>query len=179
MADAAQKALDLLAVYRARLAYAEKVQSRYDQYMSEFDEEVARIEAKRTFVQKEFDRGPEIISTYKEKVHNQFRILKHIHTNTTIKGQRASGKPIRTEAPIEKLMRLRRQMAKLQEDIDNPDGVGINEKPSSRFSKVKLVEGIKFMKERRTGEWFYADAAGGRVYGAFKSFTEARDNASV
>lgn len=178
MADAVTEAYEMLAVYRARLAYAEKIRAQYDDYMIGFDEEIAHIEKKRAVIQKEFDQGDDIISTYNEKVSNQLRIIRHLQEKTKVTGIRASGAPIRTASPLEKLQALRRQMAKIQQELDNPDGVK-DEQPSSRFSQVRIVEGIKFMRDRRTREWFYSDVGGGQVYGAFDTFTEARENASV
>jgi len=178
MTDAVGEAYEMLAVYRARLAYAEKIQSQYDALMAEFDAEIAHVEKKRAIIQKEFDQGDDIIATYTEKVSNQFRVIRHIHETTKITGQRASGAPIRTASPLEKLKGLRRQMAKIQSDLDNPDGVKEGQ-PSSKFDKTRILEGIKFMRDRISKLWYYSDVAGGTVYGAFDKFSEARENASV
>lgn len=182
MADAEQEAIEMLAVYRARLAYSEKVQNRYDELMAEFDAEVARIEKKRAIIQREFDKAPDIIAEYREKVRQQKRILDHIRKRTTIVGQRASGKPIRSQAPIQRLMNLRKQMARLEKEIyeeEHPEEAKPVEHESSRWSKVRQIEGVQFMRDRRSGDWYYAEASGGRVYGPFSRFPEARENASV
>lgn len=168
----------MLAVYQARLSYAEAIQREFTDRMAEFDRQVAAIEKQRASIVKEFENGPDIIATYKEKVRNQHKILLHIERRTKVIGTRASGKPIRTQAPIDKLRAIRRQMAKLQAEIDNPDAVKEN-KPTSRFDKIRSIEGVKFMRDRRTREWSYCDEGGGRVYGPFDSFSQARENASV
>lgn len=177
--DATTEAHEMLAVYRARLSYAEAIQREYKDRMAEFDRQVAEIEKQRASIVKEFENGPAIIATYTEKVRNQYAIIRHVEIRTKVVGRRVSGKPIRTQAPIDKLRNLRRQMAKIQGELDNPEEAKIVEAPTSRWDRTRSIEGVKFMRDRKTHLWSYADEGGGRVYGPFDKFSEARENASV
>jgi DNA repair exonuclease SbcCD ATPase subunit len=180
MPDAAQEAREKLERLRALLAHSQKIQTFYDEYMAEFDERIAQVEKERAYIQRKFDEAPGVIADYEEKVRQQQLIIKHVKETTKVTGQRAHGGVIRTMSPIEKLRNLRKQMAKIQHDLDHPEGDGPKDAgQSGKFDQIKNMSGVKFMRDRQSKLWYFSDIAGGTVYGPFDKFSEARENASV
>jgi len=162
--NALREAQEMLKVYDGMISHSRHIIDDFDNMMRDLDAARSEIDRKKAELLRDRHLAPKRIEDYSKKRTKQVQLLHQLASGVQVVRRTKAGAPVYGDSKMAKVMRLRKQLEKLESAIESEEAMGPND-------GEELRNGIRAF--RHNGGWFFIFEGHTKTHGPHGSKEEA------